>query len=386
MLLDASDRVVCAVQGLAESNEELRAAQADLGKARAAETAFETEVDSAPPVPAPSKPEAKKPEPAPKPAAKAKETSKDLPIVNAVKGALDALRLGGSPSSSPTKSPPDKPAAAKADNDDAILYKALKRQVAESATRQPPSTGIGRETPAKARDASDNGAAELVEATERTEIAPAEASVAEPPGKEAADSQPDASKAWSHVGPPPEAERRTVVAPTSKPPPVPTAPVRSRGPRSAAPPPPPAAATPPPPRREQVLEPPLPSSAPPPPTEKKEEEPPAKAPTLQDIVNNARQRGAKVFTDYAPRPGTLLRVLVDKRRTVFASDQNEHHMQLKIGLNKWTRIYNVELKKVTELPGEDDIYAAVVQLPDDLFRFDFVIEDFRTSKVCGCRM
>jgi hypothetical protein len=79
-------------------------------------------------------------------------------------------------------------------------------------------------------------------------------------------------------------------------------------------------------------------------------------------------------------------VLVDKRRTVFACDQNEHHMQLKIGLNKWTQIYNVELKKVTELPGEDDVYAAVVQLPDDLFRFDFVIEDFRTSKVCGCRM
>jgi hypothetical protein len=76
---------------------------------------------------------------------------------------------------------------------------------------------------------------------------------------------------------------------------------------------------------------------------------------------------------YAPRLGTRLLVLVDKRRGEFASEKNEHHMQLKIGLNNLTQIYNVEQNKVMEIPGEDAINAAVVQLPDDLFHFDFAV-------------
>jgi coenzyme F420-reducing hydrogenase delta subunit len=110
---------------------------------------------------------------------------------------------------------------------------------------------------------------------------------------------------------------------------------------------------------------------------------PQAGPTLADIIANARQRNAATFTDLPPRPGTHLRVLVDKRQTVFANDDNEHHMRLKIGMNDWEEQVTADLTRVAEVPGETAVYAAEVTLPEDLFQFDFVIEDTRTGKVCA---
>jgi hypothetical protein len=72
---------------------------------------------------------------------------------------------------------------------------------------------------------------------------------------------------------------------------------------------------------------------------------------------------------------------VDKSNTVFAYDDNEHHMQLKMGLNNWEDIQVVDIKKVTDIPNVTNVYCADVELPEDLFAFEFVIQDYRTSKV-----
>jgi hypothetical protein len=84
---------------------------------------------------------------------------------------------------------------------------------------------------------------------------------------------------------------------------------------------------------------------------------------------------------WAPAAGGSLKILVDKSKTVFAFDDNEHHMQLKLGLNKWEDIQLISLSKVTEVPNVQDVYCADVTLPKDLFAVDFVIQDYRTQKV-----
>ena len=75
-----------------------------------------------------------------------------------------------------------------------------------------------------------------------------------------------------------------------------------------------------------------------------------------------------------------IRLLVDKVRTVFAHDDNEHHMRLKIGLNRWENIVRRDLKKVTEVRDAGTIYAATIDLPEELFEFEFVVEDARSGK------
>lgn len=80
--------------------------------------------------------------------------------------------------------------------------------------------------------------------------------------------------------------------------------------------------------------------------------------------------------------GSTIRIFVDKSKTVFASDDNEHHMQLKLGLNNWEDIQIKSIAKVTEIPNVTDVYVGTVQLPQDLFSAEFVIEDFRSTKVC----
>ncbi|NJR42994.1 MAG: hypothetical protein HC767_10345 [Akkermansiaceae bacterium] len=72
---------------------------------------------------------------------------------------------------------------------------------------------------------------------------------------------------------------------------------------------------------------------------------------------------------------------MDKSKTVFVNDDNEHHMQLKLGLNNWEDIQVKSIAKVTEVPNVTDVYSATLTLPQDLFAVDFVIQDFRTAKV-----
>jgi hypothetical protein len=421
---------VCVEQGLGESNEELLAARDDLEEARAASESSDADSDSAAPASSQTSrsPEAERLQTEiAKEGNKSKNVPKELPIVNAVKGALGALRLTGSPSpdrnskSQEKTSPANREATTggtvtgRVDAAKASRAKAAAPSSSGSAAAGAPAVSIPKRPTVPTTGSTSTGTLEAREAqvSERgagakavkpiqvlSETKPTESegsatdkgdqkSVKDKSDKGGIERRPDAAraaqgKAGSHTAPP-TVEQRAVAAPMSKPPPVPTAPVRSRDPRASG----------------------SSASASPAPAEKASEKPstsapqesprasgfatqeapsaqpvPLKGPTLQDIVNSARQRGAKIFTDYAPRPGTKLRVLMDKSRTVFAHDQNEHHMQLKIGLNKWDQIYNLELKKVTELPGEDDVYAAIVQLPEELFRFDFVIEDFRTGKVC----
>jgi hypothetical protein len=422
---------VCVEQGLGESNEELLAARDDLEEARAASESSDADSDSTAPASSQTSrsPEAERLQSEiAKEGNKSKNVPKELPIVNAVKGALGALRLTGSPSPDRHSKLQEKtsPANREATTGETVTGRvdAAKASRAKAAApsssgsaavgapaasipKRPtvPTTGSTSTGTSEAREAqvSERGAGSKaikpIQVLSETKPTESEGSATDDKGdqksvKDKSDTggierRPDAAraaqgKAGSHTAPP-TVEQRAVAAPMSKPPPVPTAPVRSRDPRASE----------------------SSASASPAPAEKASEKPstsapqeiprdsgfatqeppsaqpvPLKGPTLQDIVNSARQRGAKIFTDYAPRPGTKLRVLMDKSRTVFAHDQNEHHMQLKIGLNKWEQIYNLELKKVTELPGEDNVYAAIVQLPEELFRFDFVIEDFRTGKVC----
>lgn len=80
--------------------------------------------------------------------------------------------------------------------------------------------------------------------------------------------------------------------------------------------------------------------------------------------------------------GTSVRIFVDKSKTAFAFDDNEHQLQLKMGLNNWTEIHVYDLKKISEIPNVNDVYTGMVPLPRDLFAVDFVIQDFRTTKVC----
>ena len=80
--------------------------------------------------------------------------------------------------------------------------------------------------------------------------------------------------------------------------------------------------------------------------------------------------------------GAEVRIFVDKSRTVFAHDDNEHHMQLKIGINKWEDIQEVKINKVTSVPDVQHVYDAMFAIPDDVFAVDFVVQDFRTSKAC----
>jgi hypothetical protein len=79
---------------------------------------------------------------------------------------------------------------------------------------------------------------------------------------------------------------------------------------------------------------------------------------------------------------STIKIFIDKSKTVFAHDDNEHHMQLKLGLNNWEDIQVKAIAKVTEVPNVTDVYYTTVQLPKDLFAVDFVIQDFRTAKVC----
>lgn len=76
-----------------------------------------------------------------------------------------------------------------------------------------------------------------------------------------------------------------------------------------------------------------------------------------------------------------MRIFVDKSQTVFVNDDNEHHMQLKVGLNNWEDIHVKAISKVTEVPNVTDVYYATMALPQDLFAVDFVVQDFRTTKV-----
>eukprot|EP00892_Ulva_mutabilis_P005442 jgi/Ulvmu1/326/UM001_0330.1 len=113
--------------------------------------------------------------------------------------------------------------------------------------------------------------------------------------------------------------------------------------------------------------------APPPP-------PPVQRPPLDQLIRENTAKGNIVFTDIDAKPGVELRILVDKSRTVFAHDDNEHHLQLKVGINKWEDIREVKLAKVTAVPDVQHVYEAWLAIPDDVFAVDFVVQDFRTSK------
>lgn len=69
---------------------------------------------------------------------------------------------------------------------------------------------------------------------------------------------------------------------------------------------------------------------------------------------------------------------------MFATDDNEHHLQLKIGVNKWEDIREVKLNKVTSVADVQSVYDAMFAIPEDVYAIDFVVQDFRTSKVRPC--
>lgn len=59
-------------------------------------------------------------------------------------------------------------------------------------------------------------------------------------------------------------------------------------------------------------------------------------------------------------------------------------MQLKVGINRWEDIREVKIDKVTSVADVQSVYSALLKIPSDVFAVDFVVQDFRTSKVCSC--
>jgi hypothetical protein len=94
----------------------------------------------------------------------------------------------------------------------------------------------------------------------------------------------------------------------------------------------------------------------------------------------AAGRGAFVFPEGGARVGARVRLFYDRCSGPLPRDVQP---KLKAGLNAWEEVVTSDMRRAEELAGAEghEWWEVEVELPDELFRFDYVVFDSATGAV-----